>query len=34
VLENLIGQLIFNRAADAGTNAAPPAAASAPKKQP
>jgi phospholipid/cholesterol/gamma-HCH transport system substrate-binding protein len=36
VLENLIGQLIFNRAADAGTDApAPPApSASAVKKQP
>jgi phospholipid/cholesterol/gamma-HCH transport system substrate-binding protein len=33
VLENLIGQLIFNRAADAGTSAPAPApAASAPKK--
>jgi phospholipid/cholesterol/gamma-HCH transport system substrate-binding protein len=32
VLENLIGQLIFNRAAEAGSATAPPAAEAAPKK--
>jgi phospholipid/cholesterol/gamma-HCH transport system substrate-binding protein len=32
VLENLIGQFLYNKAADSGTNNAPPAPAPAPKK--